>query len=250
MIPIDLSGKTALVTGGGQGLGAAICKQLSTAGANVVANYFNDCEGINQKRAVRTVEKLNGRAIAIEADVRNAEQVRRMIKQTIEHFGGLDIVVNNAGIIRDRTLKNMSCEEWNTVIDTNLNGVFNVLKESAEKIAEGGRIINIASISAEVGFFGQTNYAASKAGVIAITKVLSKELAKRKITVNAVAPGVVHTEMAETIPEEVREKMLTLIPMGRFGKPEEIANVIVFLCSDLSSYISGQTIHINGGWIG
>lgn len=250
MIEINLSDKTAIVTGGGQGLGAATCKILVQAGANVVVNYFDDSEGINHKRATQTATELGGRAMAIEADIRNAQQIEQMFEKAISHFGTIDIVVNNAGVLRDRTIKKMSQDQWQTVIDTNLTGVFNVCKQAAEKLADGGRIVNVSSISGVIGLFGQGNYAASKAGVIGLTKVLSKELAKRNITVNAIAPGVVLTEMGQTIPEQVRLEMLKLIPLGRFGEPHEVAKVVLFLCSDLASYLTGQVIHINGGWIG
>jgi len=157
-------------------------------------------------------------------------------------------VVNNAGILRDRSIKKMTPAEWKDVIDTNLTGAFNVCKSAAEKIGDGGRIVNVSSIAAFHGFFGQCNYAAAKGGIASLTKVLCRELAKRNITVNAVAPGVVLTEMGKTIPEAVRQEMLKSIPLGRFGEPEEIANVILFLCSDLSAYVTGQTIHVSGGW--
>jgi 3-oxoacyl-[acyl-carrier protein] reductase len=163
-------------------------------------------------------------------------------------FGGLDIVVNNAAILRDRSVKKMSPEEWQQVIDTNLTGVFNVSRLAAERLADGGRIVNLSSISAFEGFFGQANYAAAKAGVAAMTRVLARELARRRITVNAVAPGVVLTEMGRSIPEEVRAEMLKSIPLGRFGEPSEIAGVILFLASDLASYVTGQVIHASGGW--
>ncbi|MBN2456914.1 MAG: SDR family oxidoreductase [Sedimentisphaerales bacterium] len=250
MVTIDLSGKTSLITGGGQGLGAATCEVLDKAGANVIINYFSDSAGINLKRAEETASKLAGKSMLADADVRDAEQVRQMFEKTLERFGAIDIVINNAAVLRDRSIKKMTCQEWNDVIDTNLTGVFNVCKEAAEKLSDGGRIVNFSSISGVLGFFGQGNYAAAKAGVIALTKVLSKELARRKVTVNAVAPGVVLTEMGKSIPEEVRKQMLNSIPLGRFGEPNEIANVILFLCSDLASYITGQVIHINGGWVG
>ncbi|MHC4124198.1 MAG: 3-oxoacyl-ACP reductase FabG [Planctomycetota bacterium] len=249
MIPLDLSNKTAIITGGGQGLGAATATMLHQAGANIAVNYFNDPDGINKKRADETVGNLASRAIAAEADVRNYPAVQKMFEQVTSQFGQVDIVINNAAIIRDRTIKKMSQQEWQDVIDTNLTGVFNVCKTATEKLTDGGRIVNVSSIAAIAGFFGQSNYAAAKAGVISLTKVLSKELAKRKIIVNCVAPGVILTEMGKTIPEEVRDEMLKLIPLGRFGEPEEIAKVILFLCSDLASYVTGQVISINGGWV-
>jgi len=251
MIFLDLSGKTAVVTGGGQGLGRAAACRLHEAGANVVVNYFNDPRGVNRARAEETVAAMDGpRAEMLPADVRDAAEVGRMIEATIERFGGFDILVNNAGILRDRTIKKMADDEWQEVIDTNLTGVFHTCREAAERMADGGRIVNLASISAVVGFFGQGNYAAAKAGVIAMTKVLGRELGKRKITVNAVAPGVVLTAMGKSIPEEVREEMLKTIPLGRFGEVEEIADAILFLCSGQASYITGQTLHVNGGWWG
>jgi len=251
MISLDLSGKTAIVTGGGQGLGRTTACRLHEAGANVVVNYFNDPRGVNRARAEETVAAMDGpRAAMLPADVRDAAAVSRLIEETIERFGGFDILVNNAGILRDRTIKKMADDEWQEVIDTNLTGVFHTCREAAERMADGGRIVNLASISAVVGFFGQGNYAAAKAGVIAMTKVLGKELGKRKITVNAVAPGVVLTAMGKSIPEEVREEMLKTIPLGRFGEAEEIADAILFLCSGQASYITGQTLHVNGGWWG
>jgi 3-oxoacyl-[acyl-carrier protein] reductase len=250
MATINLTGKTALVTGAGQGLGRCTATTLHAAGANVVVNYFNDRDGLNRRLAEETAATLGERAIAIAADVREVGQVTQMIDAAVSRFGTLDIVVNNAAIIRDRTLKKMTDDEWQSVIDTNLTGVFQVCRAAADRLADGGRIVNMASISGVVGFYGQVNYSAAKAGVIAITKVLSKELARRKITVNAVAPGVVLTEMGKTIPDEVRAGMIAQIPLGRFGEPEEISNVILFLCSDLASYVTGQTIHANGGWLG
>lgn len=250
MFTIDLTGKTALVTGAGQGLGQATATLLHQAGANVVINYFSDPQGLNAAKANETAAKLGPRALALDADVRKPAQVEAMIGKAIERFGSLDIVVNNAGILRDRTLKKMSSEEWQAVIDTNLTGVFNVCKASVERMADGGRIINLASIAASVGFFGQANYAAAKAGVAAMARVLSRELGRRNITVNAVAPGVVLTEMGKSIPEEVRAEMLKNIPLGRFGEANDIARVILFLSSDLGAYVTGQTIHVNGGWWG
>ncbi|MCX5662749.1 MAG: 3-oxoacyl-ACP reductase FabG [Planctomycetota bacterium] len=248
MFTIDLSGKTALVTGAGQGLGLATATMLHQAGANVVINYFSDPQGLNAAKASEAAAKLGPRALALDADVRKPAQVEAMIGKAIDRFGSLNIVVNNAGILRDRTLRKMSSDEWQAVIDTNLTGVFNVCKASVERMADGGRIVNLASIAASVGFFGQANYAAAKAGVAAMARVLSRELGRRNITVNAVAPGVVLTEMGKSIPEEVRAEMIKNIPLGRFGEADDIARVILFLSSDLGAYVTGQTIHVNGGW--
>jgi 3-oxoacyl-[acyl-carrier protein] reductase len=250
MFTIDLSGKTALVTGGSQGLGLVTAETLHSAGANVAIGFFPDEAGENRAKAERFVASLGGRATAIAADVRELAAVERMVDAAIDRFGGLDILVNNAGILRDKTLRKMAADDWQAVIDTNLTGVFNGCRAACERIGDGGRIVNISSISAAVGFFGQANYAAAKAGVVGLTKVLSRELAKRAITVNAVAPGVVLTDMGRTIPAESLEAMLGEIPLHRFGEPREIAEAILFLVSPMASYVTGQTLHVNGGWWG
>lgn len=250
MISIDLSDKTALVTGAGQGLGHATARKLHEAGANVVVNYFEDDAGNNRRRAEQVVAELGERAVALAADVREPDQITRMLDGVQTHFGGIDIVVNNAAVLRDKSLKNMSESDWNDVIETNLSGVFHVCKAVATRLNPNGRIVNLASISGVVGFFGQANYSAAKAGVIGLTKVLSKELARNGTTVNAVAPGVALTEMGKSIPEEIREEMFKQIPLRRFAEPEEIANAILFLCSPLADYITGQVLQVNGGWWG
>jgi 3-oxoacyl-[acyl-carrier protein] reductase len=250
MISIDLSGRTAVVTGGGQGIGAATAALLAEAGANVVLNYLGDPEGINRARAEATAQGIGDRAVALEADVRDSGAVASLFATARERFGSVEILVANAGVLRDRTIAKMSDREWNEVIETNLTGTFTVCREAARTLADGGRIITVSSISGVIGFFGQTNYAASKAGVLGLTKALSRELAKRRITVNAVAPGIVLTEMGRSIPVSVREEMLRSVPLGRFGEPREIARVVLFLASDLSSYVTGQLLQVNGGWIG
>ena len=250
MKTIDLSGKTAIVTGSGQGIGRATVEALHGAGANVVINFFADSAGNNERMAASVVDALGSRAIACAADVRQPAELQNMVEQTIAKFGGVDFLVNNAGILRDKSFRKMSTADWHDVIDTNLTGVFNSCQAVAEKLRDGGAIVNVASLSAVTGFFGQANYASAKAGVITLTKVLSKELAKRNIRVNAVAPGVINTEMGLSIPEENRKVMLTNVPLGRFGEPSEIGSVVLFLCSDLASYVTGQTVHINGGWWG
>tara|TARA_Y100001934_G_scaffold283428_1_gene403182 strand:- start:195 stop:947 length:753 start_codon:yes stop_codon:yes gene_type:complete len=248
VISIDLTGKTALVTGSGQGLGKATATRLHKAGAQVAVNYFPDPEGVNKARAEETVSELGERAVAVGGDVRDRSSISAMFEKVAERFDAIDIVINNAAVLRDRSIKKMDHSDWDAVIQTNLTGVYNVCKEAATRLADGGRIVSMASISGFVGFFGQANYSAAKAGVVGLTKVLSKELAKRRITVNAVAPGVVLTEMGKSIPDAARQEMLKQIPLNRFGEPNEIANAILFLCSPLAEYITGQTIHVNGGW--
>jgi 3-oxoacyl-[acyl-carrier protein] reductase len=223
---------------------------LHRAGANVIVNYFPDKGGMHAAQANELAKSLGARAIAVPGDVRSDDDMSKLVEAAVQSFGSLDILVNNAGIIRDRTMKKMQFQEWQDVIDTNLTGVFRMCKSAQGALSDGGRIVNLASISAVVGFFGQSNYSASKAGVIALTKVLSKELAGRNITVNAVAPGVVLTEMGQSIPDVAREQILKQIPLGRFGSPDDIANAILFLCSPLADYITGQTLQVNGGWLG
>jgi len=250
MIAINLTGQTAIVTGASQGLGLATATRLHQSGANVIINYFPDADGIHAAQAKALAKTLGDRAVAVPADIRKDDDSTKLIETTLQAFGSLDILVNNAAILRDKTMKKMQFTEWQDVIDTNLTGVFRMCKSAQGSMNDGGRIVNMASISAVVGFFGQSNYAAAKAGVIALTKVLSKELASRQITVNAVAPGVVLTEMGQSIPESSRQQMLTQIPLGRFGSPDDIANAILFLCSPLADYVTGQTLHVNGGWLG
>ncbi len=248
MKTIDLSGKTAIITGSSQGIGRATAEALHDAGANIVINYFEDREGKNRVLADSVVREFGDRTIALAADVRFPDQLDHMVAKTVGTFGGLNILVNNAGILRDKSFRKMEQNDWKDVIDTNLTGVFNSCKAAVEHLAEGSAIVNVASLSAVTGFFGQANYASAKAGVITLTKVLSKELARKNIRVNAVAPGVVDTEMGKSIPEENRKAMIANVPLGRFAEPHEIADVIVFLCSDMASYVTGQTIHVNGGW--
>ncbi len=248
MIEIDLAGKVAVVTGGGQGIGRATAEVLRRAGAKVAINYLPDENDAGLHGAEATIAGWGNEGFCAPADVRSRNQMGQFFEQVERRLGRLDILVNNAAILRDRTIKKMSDPEWDDVIDTNLSSLFRVSQTALTHMHDGGRIVNMASISGVIGFFGQANYAAAKAGVISFTKVLSKEVAQRNITVNAVAPGVVLTEMGKSIPEEARQQMLASIPLHRFGEPSEIANTILFLCSDLASYITGQTLHVNGGW--
>ncbi len=248
MIEINLTGRTAVVTGASQGLGEATARTLHAAGATVVINYYPDAARHNRSNAEHIASELGSRAIAVAADVCNPADVDQLLDAAIAQGGGLDIVINNAGILRDRTCKKMADDEWQAVIDTNLTGVFNVCRSATTRLRDGGRIVNFASICGQIGFFGQANYAAAKAGVMGLTKTLARELARQSITVNAIAPGLILTEMGKSIPDQHRAEMLRQIPLGRCGEPSEIANAVLFLCSDLASYITGQVLHVNGGW--
>lgn len=251
MIEYRFPGKVVLVTGSSRGMGAAILEAFAKAGAVCLLNYFNDPEGLNRKDAEETAARLRqyGATVhLVEADVRNFDSVGAMMQKAVELAGGLDILVNNAGICRDKTLKKMTLDEWHSVLDTNLTGVFYCCKHGAEVLRDGGRIINISSIAAWAGIHGQSNYAAAKAGVIALTKVLSKELAKRRITVNAIAPGVIQTPMLGVIRPEVLAEYEKQIPVGRLGRPEDVAHAVLFLASEESEYITGQVLPVTGGW--
>jgi 3-oxoacyl-[acyl-carrier protein] reductase len=248
MLQIDLSDRVALVTGGGQGLGQATARLLQHCGATVIVNYLDDAAGVGRSKAEETVAPFGSKGLAVPADVRSRSDLQRLMAQIQTRFGGLDLLINNAGILRDRTVRNLSDDDWDAVIETNLSAVFRVCQSALPVLRDGGRIVNLASISAVIGFYGQANYASAKAGVIGLTKVLSRELAARSINVNAVAPGVVLTDMGQSIPESARAQMLNQIPLKRFGEPSEIASAILFLCSPLASYITGQTLHVNGGW--
>lgn len=247
---ISLTGKTALITGGGQGLGAATARLLRSAGARVAVTYFEEGQGANRTKAEELVRELGDGCVALAGDVRERASMELLAGDVGRFFAQLDILVNNAGIVRDRSFAKMAPTEWDEVIETNLTGVFNATKALLPLIRPGGRIVNIASIAGVIGFFGQANYAAAKAGVVGFTKVLSRELGRKNITVNAVAPGVVLTDMGKSIPEEARLAMIPQIPLGRFGEPNEVAGAILFLASPLASYITGQTLQVNGGWAG
>ena len=251
MIRYDFTGKVALVTGSSRGIGAAILEGFARGGASCVLQYFEDAEGKNRSDAETHAAKLRGLNVPVQvvaADVRSMDSVTAMMESIKQSAGGLDILVNNAGILRDRTLRNMTLDDWRSVIDTNLDGVFLCCKAALGLLREGGRIVNIASIAGIHPFHGQSNYAAAKAGVIALTKVLSKELARRGITANAVAPGVIQTTMLGELKAEVLAGYLQQIPVGRLGKPEDVANAVQFLASEESSYITGQVLPVTGGW--
>jgi 3-oxoacyl-[acyl-carrier protein] reductase len=247
----DFGNKVVLVTGSSRGMGASILEAFASAGAKCLLHYFADPQGHNHKDADALATSLRGRGFQIQlvdADVRDAGQIESLMKRIKDEHGGLDILVNNAGILRDRTVKKMSLDEWRSVMQTNLDGVFYCAKFGSDVLRDCGRIVNIASISGVVGFHGQANYSAAKAGVIALTKVLAKELARRNITVNAVAPGVIKTPMLGEVKPEVMAEYEKQIPVGRIGRPEDVAHAVLFLACEESSYITGQTLPITGGW--
>jgi 3-oxoacyl-[acyl-carrier protein] reductase len=244
-----LDGKSALVTGASRGIGAEIAKQLAKEGARVAVNYSG-----SQSKAEEVVNEIisaGGQAFAIQASVSDAENVTEMVKQTIEQFGSVDILVNNAGITRDNLLMRMKESEWDDVINTNLKGVFLCTKAVTRQMMKqrSGKIINIASIVGVSGNAGQANYVAAKAGVIGLTKTTAKELASRHINVNAIAPGFITTEMTDELSDDVKNQMLTQIPLAKLGNPEDVAKAVVFLASDDSNYITGQTLHVDGGMV-
>jgi 3-oxoacyl-[acyl-carrier protein] reductase len=250
MIRYDFAGKVALVTGSSRGIGAAILEGFARAGATCVLHYFDD-GGQNRQDAETHAEKLRNLRVTVQliaADVRDAAQVQNLMAEVKAKAGGLDILVNNAGVLRDRTIRKMTLDDWRSVMDTNLDGVFHCCKHAVELIRDGGRIVNIASIAGLFPFHGQANYAAAKAGVIALTKVLSKELARRQITANAIAPGVIQTTMIGDIKPDVLEGYLKQIPIGRLGKPEDVANAVMFFASEESGYVTGQVLPVTGGW--
>lgn len=246
---MKLEGKTAVVTGASRGIGRSIALQLAKEGANVVVNYSGNEQKANE--VVAEVEQFGRKSIAIQANVSNSEQVDAMIKQTIETFGQIDILVNNAGITRDMLLMRMKEEDFDAVIETNLKGVFLCTKAVTRPMLKkrSGRIVNIASVVGLMGNPGQANYVAAKAGVIGLTKTTAKELASRGITVNAVAPGFIATDMTDTLKEEYKDELLKQIPLARLGEPEDIAKMVAFLCSEDASYVTGQTINVDGGMV-
>lgn len=242
-----LKNKIALITGAGRGIGRAIAIALAKEGAEVVINYNGSEE--RAKEVKQTIEENGGKASMYKCNVSDFAVCEAMIKDIIKEYGHLDILVNNAGITKDGLIMKMKEEDFDSVLNVNLKGTFNTIRHSARQMLKqrSGKIINISSVSGILGNVGQANYAASKAGVIGLTKTMARELGSRGITVNAIAPGFVDTEMTEVLSEEIRENACKQIILGRFGKPEDIANTAVFLASDKADYITGQVISVDGG---
>jgi len=244
---MGLENKVALVTGASGGIGKAVALALAAQGADIAINYSGNAEAAQGVKA--EVEKMGRKAFTVKANVASSQDVEEMVKNVLEQFGKIDILVNNAGITRDNLLMRMKEEDWDAVLETNLKGIFLCTKSVAKPMMKqrSGKIINIASVSGQMGNAGQANYSAAKAGVIGFTKTVARELAARNITSNAVAPGFIATKMTDVLPDDVKENILKQVPLGRLGTPEEVAQAVVFLASPAADYITGQVISVNGG---
>ncbi|MDF2986367.1 MAG: 3-oxoacyl-(acyl-carrier-protein) reductase [Eubacterium sp.] len=244
---MQFEGKTAVITGSSRGLGKAIAEKLGRLGANIVLNGTTES-------VLKTAEELEAMGIKVAAtvgDVRSAEDIKVMMAKAVDTFGGVDILINNAGITRDKPMAMMSEDDWDTVLDINLKGTFLCTKAASKLMIKKryGRIINISSVAGAYGNPGQANYSASKGGMIALTKTTAKELAPRGVTCNAVTPGLIESDMTEILPEELKKKYLEKIALGRFGTPEDVANVVAFLAAEETGYVTGQVIDIDGGLV-
>jgi len=242
-------GKAAIVTGASRGIGREIALQLAKEGAKVAVNYSGSKD--KAEEVVQLIKDAGGEAFAIQADVSNSDSVKNLVEKTIETYGSIDILVNNAGITKDNLLVRMKEDEWDDVININLKGVFLCTKGVTRQMMRqrAGKIVNVASIVGVSGNAGQANYVAAKAGVIGFTKTTAQELAARNINVNAVAPGFITTDMTDALDEDMKNQMLANIPLGKLGSPENVAKTVMFLLSDDAAYITGQTIHVDGGMV-
>ncbi len=245
--PLDFSGKVVLVTGSSRGIGAEMIKAFGKRGAKCVVNYVVDPAEQNKSDAESVAKELKD-PLVIECDVTKPEQVESMMMEIGDKRGGLDVLVNNSGIIRDRTIKKMSMEEFESVVRVNLTGTFNVTQKAAAILRSGGRIVNLSSVSGQMGLFGQANYSSSKAAIIALTKVSAREFARQNITVNAIAPGFIDVGMSKGMPDEVTTNFIKQIPLGRLGDVNEIISAALFLASPMASYITGHVLNVNGGF--
>ena len=245
--PLDFSGKVTLVTGSSRGIGAEMIRGFGTRGGQCVVNYLADAQGQNKADALGVAKELN-EPLVIECDVTQPQQVEAMMKQIQDQRGGLDILVNNSGVISDRTIKKMSPDEFESIIRVNLIGTFTVTQKAAAILRNGGRVINMSSVSGQMGLFGQANYSSSKAAIIALTKVSAREFARQNITVNAIAPGFIDVGMSKGMSEEVTQNFIKQIPLGRLGEAQEIVDAALFLASPMASYITGHVLNVNGGF--
>jgi 3-oxoacyl-[acyl-carrier protein] reductase len=245
--PLDFSGKVVLVTGSSRGIGAEMIKAFSKHSARCVVNYVADAQGQNKADAESVARELKN-PLVIECDVTQPGQVESMMVQIANKCGGLDILVNNSAIINDRTIKKMSIEEFESVVRVNLIGTFTVTQKAAAVLRNGGRIVNLSSVSGQMGLFGQANYSSSKAAIIALTKVSAREFARQNITVNAIAPGFIDIGMSKGMSEEVTANFIKQIPLGRLGEVNEIVDAALFLASPMASFITGHTLNVNGGF--
>jgi len=245
--PLDFTGKVVLVTGSSRGLGAEMVKAFGQRGAQCVVNYLPDAQGQNKADAMKVADALVD-PLVIDCDVTQPQQVEAMMKQIQEQRGGLDILVNNSGVITDRSIRKLTLDDFDNVIRVNLIGTFNVTQKAAAILRGGGRVINMSSVSGQMGLFGQANYSSSKAGIIALTKVSAREFARQKITVNALAPGFIDVGMSKGMPEEVAQNFIKQIPLGRLGETHEIVDAALFLASPMASYITGHVLNVNGGF--
>ena len=248
---MKLEGKTAVVTGSSRGIGKCTAITLAEHGANVVVNYPFEAEKENAENVVGNIEDIGSEALLVKADISKLSEAKILMKKTIDEFDSIDILVNNAGITRDNLLLRMKEEEWDAVMAVNLKGVFNCTKAVVRKMMKqrSGKIINVSSVVGIMGNAGQVNYSASKAGVIGLTKSTARELSKRGIRVNAVAPGFIKSHMTEELSENVKQQMLDSIPLNKFGEQKDVANTISFLASPEADYINGQVINIDGGMV-
>jgi 3-oxoacyl-[acyl-carrier protein] reductase len=244
---LDFTGKVVLVTGSSRGIGAEMIKAFGAQNAQCVVNYVADAQGQNKTDATNVAKELT-EPMVIECDVTQPQQVEAMMKQIQERYSALDVLVNNSGIISDRTIKKMSMAEFESIIRVNLIGTFTVTQKAGAILRSGGRIINMSSVSGQMGLFGQANYSSSKAGIIALTKVSAREFARQNITANAIAPGFIDVGMSKGMPDEVTQNFIKQIPLGRLGDVSEIVNAALFLASPMASYITGQVLNVNGGF--
>jgi 3-oxoacyl-[acyl-carrier protein] reductase len=244
---LDFTDKVVLVTGSSRGLGAEIVKAFGQRRALCVVNYIADPGGQNKSDAAAVAKELKDSLVS-ECDVTKPEQVEAMMKTIGEKFGGLDILINNSGVIRDRTIKKLTSEDFESVLRVNLTGTFNVTQKAATILRKDGRIVNLSSVSGQMGLFGQANYSSSKAAIIALTKVSAREFARQQITVNAIAPGFIDVGMSKGMPDEVTENFKKQIPLGRLGDAHEIVDAALFLASPMASYITGHVLNVNGGY--